>query len=242
MDFDWSGLIPGIKRIIADYSIINPFEECANQIRSANLNNVKWIVENFWFYFKTNSPVYYFTTDQGPIYLFKGSCVNSQIEICEYLIETFNISIEDVRAHDNYILRVCCERGDLKMIKYLLDKFPFTIADIRSKDNYILRYACGINGYIGVLKFIMNFTDTDGKPKFNLTKEDVIQDNNLALRYTCIYGNFEMLKWLINIFNLTSEDIKSNNNMVLRFAREHGYNDIVKWLKLTFYGEEKGKE
>ncbi len=65
--------------------------------------------------------------------------------------------------------------------------------------------------------------------KLNLSLDDIISQNNVALRYASENGHLQVIKYLIS-FNLTIDDIKSVNNYALIMASSNGHLKVVKYL------------
>ena len=56
-------------------------------------------------------------------YALRFACDNGHLETFKYLVEKFNLTIEDVRTYDNYALRWVCGNGHLETVKYIVNKF-----------------------------------------------------------------------------------------------------------------------
>ena len=54
-----------------------------------------------------------------------------------YLVETFNLTVKDVKSRDNLALRMTASEGHLEIVRYLIETFNLTPEDVRSGDNEV---------------------------------------------------------------------------------------------------------
>ena len=54
---------------------------------------------------------------------FQWACYKGYLEVCKWLISTFNLTIKDVRSRDNLALRCAYENGHSKVCKWLKETF-----------------------------------------------------------------------------------------------------------------------
>ena len=148
--------------------------------------------------------------------------INGHVEILGFLTDTFEFTIEDVRAGENEALRFAAKYGHVEVLRFLTDKFQLTIEDVKALDNEALRLATE-NGHVEVLRFL-----TD---KFELTNADARAMNNWALRLAAIYGHVEILGFLTDKFELTKEDAIDCDNEALRLAAIYGHVEVVEFFE-----------
>jgi antitoxin component HigA of HigAB toxin-antitoxin module len=138
-------------------------------------------------------------TDDNIILL--SSCEYGHLEIVKYLINTFDLKVEDTKGIDDHdALQISCATGHLEIIKFLVDTFKLTAKDIKSYNNSALRLSC-THGHLEVVKYLV---DT-----FKLTAEDARSNSNFALHWAYRNNHLEVVKYLIDTFKLTTEIIKS---------------------------------
>ena len=53
------------------------------------------------------------------------SCINGNLELVKYLVDTFKLTEDDVRANDNCAFKCSCSNGHLEVVKYLVNTFDF---------------------------------------------------------------------------------------------------------------------
>ena len=69
---------------------------------------------------------------------------------------------------------------------------------------------------------------------FNITKENVQANHNLAFIWSCGNGHLSIAQWLHETFHLTSEDAQAKDNLAWVDACNGGYIEVVEWLYSTF--------
>ena len=94
----------------------------------------------------------------------KECASRGHLEVLKWLHQTFALTVEDVRADNNYALRRSAANGRLEVLKWLHQTFALTIEDVRADNNHALRWSSN-NGHLKVLKWLHQ--------TFALTVEDV---------------------------------------------------------------------
>jgi hypothetical protein len=99
---------------------------------------------------------------------FAESCRYGHLAVTRWLVETFHLTTDDARAHDNFALRRSCENGHLEVARWLVETFHLTADDARADNNYALRWSCG-NGHLDVARWLVDrfyATPTDRSKAF----------------------------------------------------------------------------
>jgi hypothetical protein len=112
------------------------------------------------------------------------------------------ITVEHVRANDNFALRTAASNGYTEVLKLLFDKCPeLNVQDVRAINNYALRTAAE-KGHTEVVELLF-----DKCPELNV--QDVRTRNNTAMRSVALMGHVELLAWLFNRFStdMTDEEL-----------------------------------
>jgi ankyrin repeat protein len=63
-----------------------------------------------------------------------------RLDLLKYLVETFQLTVEDARANNSYALRWAAYNGHFKVVKYLIKRFQLGAEDVRAYNNYALRW------------------------------------------------------------------------------------------------------
>jgi len=79
------------------------------------------------------------------------ACLEGHLAVCRWLTETFQLTAEDARVHDNGAFRWAASHGHLDVCRWLTEKFGLTVEDARANDNYALRSAAS-EGHLDVLR------------------------------------------------------------------------------------------
>lgn len=140
---------------------------------------------------------------------------SGHVEILQWLVETFNLTVEDVRSRR--ILNYAIETKVLEMIKYLVETFNLTVEDVRSNDNWILLTAAA-RGHLDVLRYLVE--------TFKLTVNDVRSRDNEALRMAASNGHLNVLRYLVETFNLNIQDVRSRDNEALQCC----HSNVLRYL------------
>jgi hypothetical protein len=118
-----------------------------------------------------------------------------KLEVLLWLVESYRLSIKDVRSRDNEALREAAYGGHLETVRYLVETFNLTVEDVRSRDNGALRLAAS-DGHLEVVRYLVE--------TFKLTVEDARTQDNDGLRRAAYGGHLEIVRYLVETFNLTS--------------------------------------
>lgn len=152
------------------------------------------------------------------------------------------LTLNDVRSHNNKVLREAARNGHLEVLQFLKDwrepngsELHLTIQDVRTDDNECLRVAAA-NGHVAVLKFLMEWDDTSLFSKATrLTVNDlrhckrgVIGQPPLLL--AARNGHVEVLQFLKDC-GLTLADARRENNHALRLAASNARIGACQFLK-----------
>lgn len=87
----------------------------------------------------------------------------SRLKVLKWLINTFKLTVDDIRCHNNLLIKTLCKDEDLEALRWLIKVFPLTMEDFKSNDNEALKNICK-KGYFELYDFLM---DT-----FNIPSED----------------------------------------------------------------------
>jgi ankyrin repeat protein len=143
--------------------------------------------------------------------LFENAVLNQNIEIVKFLVKR-GFTLEDIRANDNYILRLAVYLNDFEMVKFLIEQ-GLTLEDIRSSI---------VNAISSGSFEILNLLISQG-----LTLED-LKSNNIYMD-PIVNGNINVVKLLVS-HGLTLDDLKINNNYAIKHAAGNGHVEMVKFL------------
>jgi hypothetical protein len=145
---------------------------------------------------------------------------------------TAEITVNDLRANDNCLLKLAAINGHLSICQILKNR-GLTLADVRSDNNYILRKTSRRDWWI-VYQFFKKWIDRNpvtGK-ETRLTLDDVRAGNNRALRNAVKYDCPQVCRYLKK-WGLTVEDARSHDNYVARHLALCQYIDralfFVEW-------------
>jgi hypothetical protein len=143
------------------------------------------------------------------------------------MVSSYQLTPDDVRAHDNHALRRACEAGRAGVAAWLVETYALGPRDARAADNYCLRAACRA----GNLELAMWL-----KRRFGLTPDDARAMNNYALRMACRNGHLEVCRWLRDEFQLGADDAHAHatNVPALSMAAAGGHEPVVRWLLAAF--------
>jgi antitoxin component HigA of HigAB toxin-antitoxin module len=149
-------------------------------------------------------------------YLLRTVAKCGHIEILKYIVETYNLTIRDVRTYGNEALIEALDYNHSDIARYLIETFNLTVKDIRYDDNAVLRKAA-YHGNLDVLRWLIE--------KFNLTVDDA-----KSVISSAIIGNeLKVLKYLFSTFNLTVKDIKSLDGH-FQHACYKGHLEMLRWF------------
>jgi len=134
-------------------------------------------------------------TRDATTWVLLGGAAHGHLEVCQWLHETFGLTIEDARGYNNCALRFAAQYGHLEVCQWLHKTFCLTPADARADNNYALSAAAG-NGHLGVCKWL--------RATFALTPADARAGNNWALRCAAKNGHLAVCQWFHATFGLAA--------------------------------------
>ena len=154
---------------------------------------------------------------------FRGAARGGHLSVIKFIVNSFQLTTEDVRGDDNDALRWAARCGHLDVLIYLIDTFKLTTIDARSGSNYALRWAAQ-NGHIAALQYLVSY--------FGLTNEDARAEQNHALRMAAKNGHVHVLRYLVDHFKLTDYDVEARNNMhsVAFMAAQNGHIAVFTYI------------
>lgn len=135
------------------------------------------------------------------------------------------IHSENVKADDNWALKMAAQLGRVDVLKFLKDEFGLETQDARAGNNWALRKAAKF-GHVDVLRFLKN--------EFRLEPQDARDADNGALIDAAENGHLEVLKYLRHKFNLWDIDARAQDNLALGEAAKNGHMAIVRYLHKEF--------
>jgi hypothetical protein len=150
-----------------------------------------------------------------------GACHNGHLAVAQWLVERFDLSAEDARAHGNEALRYACLAGNLNVAQWLAERFHLTAHDVRTHNNFALRTACH-SGRLELAQWLAK--------RFELNVDDARANNNEALRWTCDGGHSDVAQWLADDVGITAEDARAKGNEALHFAYINSHYNLAQWL------------
>jgi len=154
------------------------------------------------------------------VYL-RAAAFNGHLEVCRWLTETFQLTVEDARSHITYALKLAARKGHLAVCRLLAETFQLTAEDARAHNNVAFRWAAE-NGHLTVCRWL---TET-----FQLTAEDARADDNFAFQFAATNCHWDVCRWLVKTFQLTAQDARG----AFMMAAWYGRLDVCRWLTKTF--------
>lgn len=136
-------------------------------------------------------------------------CSNGHIHVVKYLVDTFHLKNKCLFHEKMGALRHCCKHGHIDTLKYIVSAFGFTVEDVRS--TRVFHSTCE-RGYLDIIKYLVE--------TFQVTLEDVCRFNNYALKASCSYGNFPVVKYLEDKFSFQYDNTK-NQIIPLNLHKQH---------------------
>ena len=269
--------------ITVEYLRDNKIEVLFDACRNGKLDTAKWLTENFNLKIEDAEisgyrfPLIYHrngvlppinSPDPGKLELasekiiccssLTDTCKRGDIEICRWLVKTFDYSkIEDFTIV-NESFDYACQTGRLDILQLLNKTFKLTFKDVKDqiyltfkslgetrnlrlcqwlittfhiRENY-LRNNIEILAHVcmfGELRVVKWLINS-----FNINERDIRRKNNIVFCNAAKWGNLEVCKWLVERFKLTIEDIRCNNDAILRLVTKHKMKEVYEWLTKTF--------
>ena len=127
-----------------------------------------------------------------------AACCN-RLEICQWIHDTLGVTAEDVRADNNFVLRIAIHSGHLEICQWIHETYALTANDVRLANNIALITAAH-KGRLDVCKWLYE--------TYALKAEDVRDCNSFALHIAARKGHLGVCKWLCETFGLTANDAR----------------------------------
>ncbi|XP_062583623.1 serine/threonine-protein phosphatase 6 regulatory ankyrin repeat subunit A-like, partial [Saccostrea cucullata] len=181
------------------------------------------------------------------------ACENEQIQMCKYLLKNNPELLKSIDKDGKTALHAAASGGNIDIFKHLTDK-GFDIRNTTNIGKTVLHQCC-MNGRLEMCKYLikhypdlMNVIDNNGYTVLHdAAKTDnvelfyylssVCKDlNNLTkkgksvLHISCLWGNFEMCKYLADAYPKLVEVIDNDGESVLHDAAWGGNIDVLKLL------------
>ena len=104
------------------------------------------------------------------------------------MFEWIELSVDDVRSDDNYVLRWSCRNGHLEIVKYLIEMFELNVDDVRSEDNFALKWSCK-KGHYDVCMYLIKKGEYEWSDISKICDEYFLRWYDGVLRvYECLNG------------------------------------------------------
>ena len=114
---------------------------------------------------------------------------------------------DETQQRVDEILRPLYKKDQTGLVKEEVVNILFHVVNTRSQMHHCHVFA--------IFKFLVY--------EYSLSKEDIVKDNNLALRWSAAAGNLEVVKYLKEYFGLTNGDVRAWNNDALRLSAKNGH-------------------
>lgn len=130
--------------------------------------------------------------------LFRSACLNENLLIAQWLVNTFKLNMEDLRKTGSRIITELYCENKLRAIKWLFKTFELNVKGIPEEKEDLL-YTYSIKGDVKMLKWLAKTS--------NLTKKDFMY-NSCQITIVCERDHLKTAKWLVNYFNIQKKDIE----------------------------------
>lgn len=162
----------------------------------------------------------------------KSACRIGYIKIVEKLINTFNLSLEEVGRCEDCIL--LWANGRLRLIKSLIKLLNIPKKYIRKNKKELFKSFCE-RGKIKAVKWLIKEFNLSFNLKRSYPNIRMIGFYGCSRDYRDPKGfNLKTMQFLARNLGLTSDDIKNKDNKLLIAACKAGQIDILKWMVNTF--------
>lgn len=118
---------------------------------------------------------------------------------------------------------------DVDFIKELVELLDKMVVKYGHNPDYFDKNRIHIfckHGDVDVLDYVIN--------KFNVTKQNIISNDNLSMRMACLMGHNHIMSYLRQRFEMTKDDINDYLSEILKELCENGELDIIKCLHDEF--------
>ena len=116
-----------------------------------------------------------------------------------YLIEKYNITINEIINTEIYIFDTFIVNNNLKIIKYLINRYNLSFAELNAQA-HIFR-VCVTQNRKNILLYILQ--------KYSIGKYNLLHKTDI-IYYTVVYNNIEILSMLIRKYNINKKNVLSN--------------------------------
>lgn len=157
--------------------------------------------------------------------IFAEVCKYNQRDVALWMVETFALDLEQIKANDHLALRNAIVDGNLDLVKWLVERFGLAADCIRGRNIDALVF-CGGKGHLETVRWVCE--------KFNLTRDDVVGNDSHMLRHACFMGKTDVVKFLIDKFSLNRQDVSAMDNYCLRVSVSSAWLEQVKFLMERF--------
>ncbi len=220
------------------YSYVNTLLDDVEKkiIIKISKNDIKYLMKNYQFIKSINIYTYIFI-----------SCVfSNNINILDFLVEKYNIEVENYifmalnKGYSNptkrtLLMQACAFNPNVCIIKHLIEKYKSNYNYCDNNDYNCLRIACVHNNNIEIIKYLIEVC------KMDPNEITIYHDNCLIL---CCWENtnFDIAKYLIDECNMDIMYENNNNNNCVEFTKSNVVNLVyllkkieVKNIKLKYY-------
>jgi hypothetical protein len=132
--------------------------------------------------------------------LIKIVCEKGFLDVCIWLLETFQLKKHDFTRDNNEAFRISCKYGQLNICKWLHSSFCLTIEDVTIYENQALRWAC-YNNHLNICEWLFE--------TFPLILNNSVSINEKRNILLTAYNteNYETISFLIKIGCITQNFI-----------------------------------
>lgn len=168
----------------------------------------------------------------------QGSTSNEiQLEIIKWVVENFNVTLEELEGSRNWAFINACTEGHLEVVKWLINRFNIPVTSYLKDDDYacVLTRSC-IGGYLIVARWL---ADTFLFPEErNMTQEEMRRYGIYIYGFASSGGRLDALQWIIERFDLTPEIIKEKSILLYHLfgggsigeASDSRRLEAIKWI------------
>jgi hypothetical protein len=142
----YSTIVPTYQkelRILKEWSIRNEYIAFHKSIIKGYLYACRYIVDKF-------------QIDGRAVenYALRKASENGHIDVVKYLVERFQLTVEDAQARSNYAFRHATCNGHLEVLKYLVDTFDLARKDDILADLHYAIYHASRNGRRDIVDYL----------------------------------------------------------------------------------------
>lgn len=130
----------------------------------------------------------------------------NQESIFYFLVERLGMTIDDIRADDNRVVRAVAKMRLINLLRYLFKRLGLTAEDARAKNNKMLKESTRY-GHLDVAKFLIE--------EVGLTIEDVRSGDNLIIRRASQHHQ-NVILYFIDAVGLNATDLRVHKNLIIQ--------------------------